>query len=127
MSRRVRAKLIHVIGLLICVIPPALSVIEHFPILSETPKKQVSMFGVLLLAICCVPFWKSIKAFLRSPSAWKAWLVIFLISYLLNAIIAEMVVISSIGLASGIIGCAVFKIERWYVSRGEKKEVSNHV
>lgn len=117
MSKRSKATLLHVLGLLICIVPPALSVLEHFPILSETPEKQISTFGVLMLAVCCIPFWRTIKAFLSTPSAWKVWLVILLASYLLNSIVGELVVISAIGLASGIVGGAVFRIERWYRAR----------
>lgn len=119
MSKRTKAMLLHALGLLICIVPPALAVLEYFPILSETPEKQISTFGALMLALCCVPFWRTVKAFLRSPSAWKVWLVILLASYLLNAIVSEMIVISAIGLVSGIVGCAVFRLERWYRARHE--------
>ena len=127
MSKRSKATLLHVLGLLICIVPPALSVLEFFPILSETPEKQISTFGVLMLAVCCIPFWRTIKAFFSTPSAWKVWLVIFLASYLLNSIVGELVVISAIGLVSGIAGGAVFRLERWYrIRRGLIKAVNGN-
>lgn len=114
MNARVKAIILHIIGLLVCVVPPALATAEYFPIISAEPRKQISAFGVVLIAICCVPFWRSIKAFLRSPSAWKVWLVILIIFCAARSIADELIIISMIGLPAGLIGGAIFWIERRY-------------
>lgn len=117
MNPKTKALLIHIAGLIACIVPPAIATIEYIPIISEEPKKQISAFGIILLALCTVPFWKSIKTFLKSPSAWKVWLVGLVFCYVCRAIVDELLIVSAIGLPAGIIGSAIFWIERKYRER----------
>lgn len=128
MSNRAKAMLIHIVGLIVCIVPPSLAALDLFPLLSESPQKKVSTLGALMLLVCCVPLWRSLKAFLKSPSAWKLWLITFAIFYLLNAIASEIVIISAIGLASGILGEGVFFLEKRYREKnGIVKAVNSRV
>jgi chromate transport protein ChrA len=114
MSKRAKAMLIHIVGLIVCIVPPALAALDLFPLLSETPQKQISTVGALMLLLCCVPLWRSLKVFLRSPSAWKLWLVVYVVFYLLSAISEEITTIALIGLASSVLGEIVFVLEKRY-------------
>lgn len=114
MKKQRNALLIKILGLCVCIIPPAIATIDLFPLFVESGEKQISAIGALLLIVCAVPFWKQVKHFLSSPSAWKVWTVVVILSAVCRAVMDELFVISTIGLISGLVGAVIFAIEKSY-------------
>ena len=114
MSKRTKALLLRILGLAVCIVPPSLSALEYFPIVKGSAGKSLSTVGIIALVICAIPLWKNIKAFLRSPSAWKFWLVALILCSMCRAVVDEIFVISAIGLPSGLLGALIFAVEKWY-------------
>lgn len=114
MSKHRNALLIKILGLCVCIIPPAIATIDMFPIFVDSGEKKLSAIGVLLLVVCAVPFWKQVKSFLSSPSAWKVWTVALIVSAVCRSVMDELFVISTIGAVSGVVGAFIFALEKSY-------------
>lgn len=114
MNKQRNALLIKILALCVCIIPPTIATLNLFPLIVNSGEKQVSAIGALLLIICAVPFWKQVKHFLSSPSAWKVWTVVLVLSAVCRAVMDELFVISTIGLISGLVGAFIFAIEKSY-------------
>jgi hypothetical protein len=114
MKEQRNALLLKILGLCVCIIPPAIATIDLFPLVVDSGEKQISAFGALLLIVCAVPFWKQVKSFLSSPSAWKVWTVVLVLSAVCRAVMDELFVISTIGAISGIVGAFIFALEKSY-------------
>lgn len=109
--------LLRVCGLVFYIVPPCIATINYFPLFAGEPKKQLSIVGVILLLIACIPLWKFIKKCLKSPSALKVWVALFVIFLLCEHISHEVVCISLVGVLSAIVGDALFL---WAKSVGKK-------
>jgi hypothetical protein len=106
MKRKALYGSLYVLGLLLCIVPPAWAVIDRFSLWQTG--QRVSASVVLLLCVCCVPLWRqlrnAIKAFAENPSAWGVWLALTLIFWLFDRISADMLVICYIALPSSVLG-----------------------
>ena len=109
------------LGMIISVIPVAVAIFSYFPIwIAREDASILSGFSLLLLAIALVPFYRHLRAALRSPSAPLMWFVFFITFFLLARIADEMTIISFVGFSSNLIGSIFFRIARKY-----GKEISN--
>ena len=70
------------------------------------------MSGLFLVfaALSVIPFFKQIKAFIKSPSVWVLWCVLFVFLVALQSIISEMLVVCFWGMVANIIGAVIYKI-----------------
>ena len=80
----------------------------------------VSGLFVLFAFLSAIPFFKQIKAYFKSPSAWVMWCIIFVALIALWAIIDEIIVICAIGALANVIGAGVYKIGDKYDSPNEQ-------
>jgi hypothetical protein len=104
---------LHILGLLLCIVPPTLVTVSYFPIWNiQNAETVLAGGGVLVLTLCALPLWKLIIRVLRSPASYLMWLIIFLLFFLLSKIADEMVVISFFGLVGNLLGALCFFIER---------------
>ena len=103
---------LYLLGLLFCILPPAIAVISKFTVWQTG--QRVSASVIILLAVCCIPLWRQIRNALRSfaenPSAWGVWLVLTVVFWLFNAISADMLTICYIALPSSVIGAFVMGV-----------------
>ena len=98
------------LGLVLCVVPVAASVLSYFPLWCEKGGGAVvSGFSVLLLMLSIIPLGKHLKEFFKSPSGYMLWLVMFVIFLLLSKIAEEMTVISFVGFIGNALGAIAFK------------------
>ncbi len=103
----------YTLGLLFCIIPPAIATLEYFPIWSARGGEAMfSGITLVLLFICALPLKRHISAYLKSPSAWVLWLAIYLILSLLSTIIEDVISISLVAFPSNFIGSLFFKIAK---------------
>lgn len=97
---------LYVLGLLLCVVPACLAVLDRFRFWQTG--QRVSVAVIFLLAVCCIPLWRQIKnglkAFAENPSAWGVWLVLTVIFWLFDRIAADMLIICYIALPCSLLG-----------------------
>ena len=75
-----KRSLLKVIAILSCTVPPISAVLLYFPLWREMgAEAALCGFTVLLLILCMIPFFSTIKRALSSPSATTMWLMFFLI------------------------------------------------
>ena len=101
--------LLHIAGLLLCVIPPTLCTLLYFPVWRQSSAKTLAGGTLLILMLSAYPIVKLIRRYLRSPSAYLMWLFIFIGFLLLSAIAYEMTVISFFGFLGNLLGAVCFK------------------
>ena len=101
------------LGLTVCIVPVAIATLSYFPIWQTRGTGElVSGFYVFLLILCIYPLIKAIKHFIKSPSVFSVWLLLFILFLLLENIAHEMTVISFVGALSNLIGGIIFRIAR---------------
>ena len=94
------------LGYALCVFPPALCVLEYFPLWISSGEKRLSGIALVLLAACFVPALRFFRQHLRSPSALLFWLLLFLFVCAFRAVMDELFTISLVALASSVPGTA---------------------
>ena len=100
-------------ALAVCALPPAAVTLGYFPIWKERGSGAlISGFTVLILLIAFTPLTRAIKSYLKSPSAFGIWLLLFVGFMLIKSIAYEMSVISFVGMISNLFGAIIFKIAR---------------
>ena len=110
---RSKLSLLHIAGLLICVVPPVIATLEYFPLWFSQSETTVSALSAIMLTLCCIPFFKQIKAYLRgTPAAWVIFGIIFLLFSIFNSIADGIENIALVGLISNLCGGALFRIEK---------------
>ena len=99
------------LGMLMCILPPAIAVISYFPVwVSRGGESVLSGFTVLLLAVCALPLWRAVKKVLSSPSIHTLWLIFFILFLLLSRVAEEMTVISLVGFLSSSLGAILIRL-----------------
>ena len=103
--------LLRALGLALCVIPVAVSILCYFPVWrAEGGEVLLSGIAVLLLSLAFLPLYKLLSHHLRSPAAYTVWLIAFLLFFALSRIADEMVVISFTGLVGNVLGAILFRL-----------------
>ena len=111
MSNTLKRRLIKITALAIDILPPFIATLTQFPIWVEKgADATVSGLFIVFAFLCCLPFVKQIKAFIKSPSVPILWLCLFVILSALNNIISQMIVVCFVGLISNTIGAIIYKL-----------------
>ena len=104
---------LHILGFLLCILPPAICTLNYFPIWREVGYESCIAGGVaLLLALCAIPLYKLIAERLKSFSSYLMWLVLFLLFSGMSRIADQMTVICFVGFVSNLMGAVCFRIAR---------------
>ncbi len=102
---------LHIIGLMFCILPPAVCTLCYFPLWRSEGGGTVIAGGcALLLALSAIPLMRIIREKLRSPASYVLWLAAFLLFFGVARIADEMTVISFVGFVGNIIGALFFKL-----------------
>ena len=102
--------ILHTLGILLSVIPPAVCTLTYFPLWQYSPEKALAGGTLLLLLLSAYPIFKLIRAKLASPASYFMWLIIFLLFFILSKIADEMTVISFFGFIGNLLGAVCFKL-----------------
>ena len=104
---------LHILGFLLCILPPAICTLNYFPIWREVGYESCIAGGVaLLLALCAIPLYKLIADRLKSFSSYLMWLLLFLLFFGMSRIADQMTVICFVGFVSNLMGAVCFHIAR---------------
>ena len=108
-----KAFVLRIIGLAVCIIPPVITTLQYFPLWFSETETAVSALSAMLLTLCCLPFLKQIKAYFKNtPSSWGIFLAIWIISMSLNKLMDGIETIAFIGTLSNLVGGCIFRIEK---------------
>ena len=101
------------LGYLFSVSLPLAATLSCFPLWKARGGNAVLAGGtLLLLALCVLPLWRALKAYLKSPSVWCLWLCGLLFFSLISGIVTEMRVICLFGLIGNLLGALCFRLAR---------------
>ena len=121
-NSRAEARWLTAGGYALCVLPPAVAVAEHFPLWLRTDERcAFSALGILLLLFCCLPFWKTLKARLRSPSVWEFWLGLFVVLWLGRSLIDGLVAVAFMGTVGSIPGAMLLRAGKRRAERAARE------
>ena len=104
--------LLRVLGVALCVVPPALSTLEFFPLWLSDGKSTLSALSVILLLLSALPLIRMIKHRLRSPSLWMFWLFLWVALTVLIPIAATIKTIALISFPTGFLGAVCFRLAK---------------
>ena len=104
---------LHILGLLLCTLPPAVCTVLYFP-MWQTAGGGRAFSGVcaFFVIISALPLYKALKALFRSPASYLVWTLIFLFCFLFSRIAEEATVRSFVGAVSNILGAVLFRIAK---------------
>lgn len=119
-TRKARRRVLYLLGMLCCVVPPLCATLAYFPLWAERGSDHmISGLSLVLLLICLCPMHKSIGSMLRSAASYTLWLVLFVLFFLLSRIADELTVISFFGFIGNLIGALLFRLSRGAAAAGE--------
>ena len=102
---------LHIVGILLCVVPPAVCTLLYFPFWKNAGFTHcIAGGGALILVICLLPLYKLIIKATKSASSYLLWLIMFLLFVGLSKIGEQMTVISFVGFISNLLGAVCFKL-----------------
>ena len=103
--------ILHITGLLLCIVPPAVCTLSYFPLWTQTDSTKTLAGGcALLIILSAIPLFKFIKKYFESPASYVIWFLVFLLFFSLSKIAHEMTVIAFVGFVSNLIGAICFAI-----------------
>ena len=115
MQRTTIGKIFKIFALVLDVGAPLAATMSQFPVwVDRSADATISGMFVLFAFLSAIPFFKQIKEYFKSPSAWVMWCIIFVSLIALRAIIDEILVICAIGALANIIGAGLHKIGDYY-------------
>ena len=112
---------LHILGFILCIVPPAACTLSYFPIWVSDGERCLSGGVALLLILSLAPLMKLISRKLRGASSWFIWLLIFLLFFSLSRIAEEMTVISFVGLIGNLSGGLLMRLSRRMRSGANEK------
>lgn len=105
--------LLYVVGVSLCVLPPAICVLTYFPLWREIGYQHCIAGGsALLLVICMIPLYRLIRRGIASVSAYLVWLIMFILFFALSRIAEQMTVISFVGFIGNLLGAICLHIAK---------------
>ena len=111
MTNATKGRILKTTALAIDVIIPAAATLSQFPVwINRDAASTVSGLGLVLIALSCIPFYRQIREYFKSPSAPVLWLVLFLAFTILESIAAEIKMVCFFGLVANLIGAGIYKI-----------------
>lgn len=120
-------RLLRIIALAVCIIPPVKVTIGYIPLWLSTENgiegftgMIIPGFAVIVFLFCAIPLFKYIFSKLKTPSAWLIWSVMWVLSELIAKIINEMRVITFVGAICNIVGLILWKIS--YIGMGGSRK-----
>lgn len=110
MTKKTKGRVLKTSAVVLDVAAPLGATIAQFPIwIEDSARATVSGLFLVFAFLCCIPFYKVIFSWLKSPSIPILWTVIFVLLYALAQIINQMLVVAVVGIISNMIGSFIYK------------------
>ena len=115
--------LFRILGITLCVLPPAIATLEHFPLWLSNGRQALSALSLLLLLLSAYPLFRILKRCLRSPSLWVLWLVLWVLLEVFLPILSAIKTIALISFPTGLLGALCFRLARKSEEKAHTVEV----
>ena len=126
MKNATKGKIIKGAAIAVDVAVPLVATLTQFPVwVEKSSEATVSGLFLVFAVLAAIPLFKQIKEFMKSPSVWILWCVLFVVFVVLQNIIGEMVKICFAGMIANIIGAGIYKLGAYIGSKEDpapKKE-----
>lgn len=115
MNNRTKYIILSCAALSMSVLPPLIATVMQFPIwIEKSSEATVSGIALILIFFSCLPFYRAIINYFRSPSAPVVWIVICVLMYIMKSIAEQMFVVACVGAVSNLIGVLFFRLRNKY-------------
>lgn len=124
MTNMLKGKILKTSAITVDVAVPFIATLTQFPVwVEKSSEATVSGLFLIFAFISCLPFYRQIKNYLRSPSVWVLWCVMFVFFILLRNIIDEMVIVCFFGTLSNVVGNGVYKLGEHFENKEKGKKI----
>lgn len=121
MTNLTRGKIVNASSTLLCVGTPIAAACTQFPIwVQQSSEATVSGMVLLVLFIACIPFYKYIKNYMKSPSAAVVWTVLAVVLTLMQQIISQMLIVTYVATGANIVGTGMYKLGDYIKAKPDK-------
>ena len=117
MRRSTKSLIFNIIGYVLCIVPAGVCTLGYFPLWLGDKNSCLSLVSIFVLSLCIIPLWRMIRESLKSPSAWKLWLVMLLIFTAVEHIIVGLRAIACVACPTSALGALFF----WLAKRENKQ------
>ena len=123
MKNATKGKIIKTVALCIDVGVPLIATLTQFPLwIEKSAEATMSGFCLVLMLLSVLPFFKQLKEYFKSPSAWVVWTIIFVVMLVLHNIIGQMLIVSFAGAIANILGAGLYVLGRHIGEKEDKKK-----
>ena len=120
MNKKTKYIILTSVAFLVSVVPPVIATLMQFPVWVETSSEAtISGVAVMLMFISCLPFYKAIINYFKSPSAPVVWLCICAFMYVMKSIAEQMFIVSCVGAVSNLMGMVCFRLRDKFKDKGD--------
>ena len=121
MTNKTKSKIIKVSSTGLCVGAPLVATLMQFPVwVQHSSESTMSCMFIFLAFLCCIPFIRQIKAYLKSPASWFMWTLIGGIMLAIRSIIDQMIIICIVGAISNVMGAILFHVAKKVEEKEDK-------
>ena len=111
MTRATQGKIVKGAAIALDVGAPLIATLTQFPVwVNKSSEATVSGLFLLLALVSVIPFFKQIKEYIKSPSVWVPWTVIFGMMIVLRSILDEMIIVCFVGMVANILGAGIYNV-----------------
>lgn len=128
MKNHVKGKILKGVAIALDVGVPLGVTLSNFPVwVDRSAGATVSGLSLIIVFLCCIPFYRQLKEYFKSPSAPVLWTVLFVLFLFLENIVHEIKLVCFFGAISNYVGSLLYKIGSSYTdtdnsnSGGENK------
>ena len=110
MSKKTTSRVLKVSAITLDIGAPLTATLAQFPVwIDKSAGATVSGIFIVMAFLCCIPFYKVIFSWLKSPSMPLLWSIIFVVLFALSQIIDQMLVVCIVGMISNLAGAGLYK------------------
>jgi phosphatidylserine synthase len=122
-TNKTKGKIIKAGAVTLDVAVPLIAILTQFPVwVEKSSEATVSGLFLLLAVVSCIPFWKQLKEYFKSPSIWVVWIILLVVFICLRNIIDQMVIVCFFGTIANVIGAGVYKLGSIIENKDQEKE-----
>lgn len=123
MTNKTKGKIIKAGAVTLDVAVPLIAILTQFPVwVEKSSEATVSGLFLLLAVVSCIPFWKQLKEYFKSPSIRVVWIILLVVFICLRNIIDQMVIVCFFGTIANVIGAGVYKLGSIIENKDQEKE-----
>ena len=101
---------------------PLVATLAQFPLwIENSAEATMSGLCLVLLGLSAIPFFKQLKEYFKSPSAWVVWGIIFVVLILMRSIINQIVVVAFAGFVANTAGAGIYNVGKIISNKEDKK------